>query len=88
MTNSTPLVPRLRRYLLASLGCILAGHLSLAQAQLSEESLGILATMAPNAPAPGADSFVHIPPTMADLEASSLHPELKGSSTLGVEFTP
>ena len=77
MTNSTPLLPRLRRYILFTLGCVLAGPVSLVHAQLTAESLSVLANMAPNAPTPAADSFVHIPPTMADLEASSLHPELK-----------
>lgn len=36
-----------------------------------------LAQMAPGAPMPEEDQFVHIPPTMDDLEASSLHPKLK-----------
>ena len=36
-----------------------------------------LAAMAPDAPAPTAEQYVHIPPTLEDLEASKLHPELK-----------
>ena len=81
MNNLISFVPRLRRCLLMTLGCLLASPLSLVQAQakteLSQESLQVLASMAPGAPAPTADSYVHIPPTMEDLEASSLHPETK-----------
>lgn len=69
--------PRLRHALLAALASLLAGQVSLAQAELSEESARILASMAPGAPAPTAGELVHIPPTLEDLEASSLHPELK-----------
>lgn len=43
----------------------------------SELILQRLAQMAPGAPMPREDQFVHIPPTMDDLEASSLHPKLK-----------
>ena len=79
MSNLISFVPLLRRCLLMTLGCLLVSPLSLAQAktELSEESLQVLASMAPGAPAPTADSYVHVPPTMEDLEASSLHPELK-----------
>ena len=79
MNNLISFVPRLRRCLLMTLGCLLVSPLSLAQAktELSEESLAVLAGMAPGAPAPTADSFVHIPPTIDDLESASLHPETK-----------
>lgn len=36
-----------------------------------------LAALAPGAPAPKDGQYVHIPPTMDDLEASNLHAELK-----------
>ena len=76
MKNSTPAL-RLRAGLMLAAGLLLAGNLSLAQAQLSEESLGVLASMAPGSPAPAEGQFVHIPPTLEDLEASNLNPELK-----------
>ncbi len=77
MNNLMLFGPRLCRYVLVTLGCVLVSPLSLAQTELSEESLKVLAGMAPDAPAPAAGDFVHIPPTMEDLEASSLHPETK-----------
>src|SRR5690625_969410 len=43
----------------------------------AEQVLQRLAQMAPDAPMPTAEQFVHIPPTMDDLEASSMHPKLK-----------
>lgn len=43
----------------------------------SELILQRLAQMAPGAPMPEPEQFVHIPPTMDDLEAASLHPKLK-----------
>ncbi|HLR77629.1 MAG TPA: c-type cytochrome [Burkholderiaceae bacterium] len=43
----------------------------------AEQVLQRLAQMAPDAPLPTAEQFVHIPPTMDDLEASSMHPKLK-----------
>lgn len=36
-----------------------------------------LASMAPDSAPPTQEQFVHVPPTMDDLEASSLHPKLK-----------
>ncbi|HLR12873.1 MAG TPA: c-type cytochrome [Burkholderiaceae bacterium] len=42
-----------------------------------QEILQLLADMVPDAPEPAADDYVHIPPTMEDLEKSSLHPKLK-----------
>lgn len=56
--------------------------LNTASAQASPQNdadaiLQRLALMAPGAPAPEPDQYVHIPPTMEDLEASSFHPKLK-----------
>ncbi|PRB82908.1 c-type cytochrome [Pseudomonas sp. MYb185] len=68
---------KVRHYLLATLTGILTGVIPLAQAELSEESRRILANMAPGAPAPVEGDFVHIPPTLDELQASALHPELK-----------
>lgn len=42
-----------------------------------KEILKRLADMAPDAPAPQPDEFVHVPPTMDDLDASDMHPKLK-----------
>lgn len=46
-------------------------------AAVPPETLERLQGMAPGAPLPKPGQFVHIPPTMEDLEASSLHPKLK-----------
>ncbi|WP_440995099.1 c-type cytochrome [Arhodomonas sp. SL1] len=37
-------------------------------------------------PAPGEDELVHVPPTMADLEAATIHPELKQVIRRGYEL--
>ena len=42
-----------------------------------QEALEQLATMVPGAPEPTAEQYVHVPPTLDDLEASDLHPKLK-----------
>lgn len=44
---------------------------------VSQEVLDSLKGMAPGAPLPKPGQFVHIPPTLDDLEASNLHPKLK-----------
>lgn len=44
---------------------------------LTAEERAFLKQMLPNQPEPKDDEFVHIPPTMDDLEASKLHPKLK-----------
>lgn len=44
---------------------------------LTDEERATLSAMIPGAPAPKDDEFVHIPPTMDDLEASDLHPKMK-----------
>lgn len=46
-------------------------------AALRPEIVERLQGMAPGAPLPKPGEFVHIPPTMEDLENSSLHPKLK-----------
>src|SRR5690625_2108532 len=42
-----------------------------------DDVLARLAAMAPTASPPTDDEFVHIPPTMVDLEASDFAPQLK-----------
>lgn len=41
------------------------------------ETLELLQGMAPGAPQPKPGQFVHIPPSMEELEASAMHPKLK-----------
>ena len=67
----------MKNLLICTVGLALAANLSLAQAQPHEEILAALASMAPGSPAPAEGQFVHIPPTLEDLEASNLNPELK-----------
>ncbi|NLB99775.1 MAG: hypothetical protein GX789_00760, partial [Pseudomonas formosensis] len=50
MTILNSLMPRLRTGLLVALGSLLAAPLAQAQTELSEESLAVLASMAPGAP--------------------------------------
>src|SRR5690625_1804188 len=44
---------------------------------MRQEALVPLVTMVPGAPEPTAEQYVHVPPTLDDLEASDLHPKLK-----------
>lgn len=44
---------------------------------LTDEERAQISAMVPGAPEPKDDEFVHIPPTMEDLEASDLHPKMK-----------
>lgn len=51
-----------------------------------EDILERLAQMAPAASGPAEGQFVHIPPTMDDLEESSLHPKLKETIRRGYDL--
>lgn len=44
---------------------------------LTDEEREKISAMVPGVPAPKDEEFVHIPPTMEDLEASDLHPKMK-----------
>lgn len=44
---------------------------------LTDDERATISAMAPGAPLPKDDEFVHIPPSMEDLEASDLHPKMK-----------
>lgn len=79
-------MPRLKPGLKPLVSVVLAATLSFqapvsaAPAQdggLPPETVERLKGMAPGAPLPEPGQFVHIPPTMEDLENSSLHPKLK-----------
>lgn len=81
--NSVVQMKRLSRALIIAgglaLACLAVGQLSAQTISADERDLILerLAQMAPGAPMPAEGQFVHIPPTMDDLEASSLHPKLK-----------
>ncbi|WP_071057980.1 c-type cytochrome [Pelistega sp. MC2] len=53
---------------------------------LTPEERATLKAMLPNAPEPKDDEFVHIPPSMADLEASNIHPKLKEAIKRGYDL--
>lgn len=56
---------------------MVGAHAAEPTANSDQELLNRLEHIAPNAPMPAEGQYVHIPPTMDDLEASSLHPKLK-----------
>ncbi|WP_246226021.1 c-type cytochrome [Pelistega suis] len=53
---------------------------------LTAEERETLRKMLPNLPEPKDDEFVHIPPTMDDLEASKMHPKLKETIRRGYDL--
>lgn len=56
---------------------VLAQKISKMGADLTQEEREYLKKMLPGFPEPKDDEFVHIPPTMEDLEGSDLNPKLK-----------
>jgi len=75
---SRPITTALAGALLAALGGIAVAAGGASPASDSTEALHQkLRGMAPGAPLPKEGQFVHIPPTMEDLDASNLHPKLK-----------
>lgn len=63
-----------------------AAHISKMGADLTAEERQTLRQMLPNLPEPKDDEYVHIPPTMDDLEASKLHPKMKEAIRRGYDL--
>src|SRR5690625_4739267 len=64
-------------------------HNAVAQTNITKENeqiLVLLAELSPSGPPPAEGEYVHIPPTMSDLEASSLHPKLKETIQRGYDL--
>lgn len=62
---------------LTSTSQVVAQKISKMGSELTQEEREYLRKMLPGFPEPKDDEFVHIPPTMEDLEVSDLHPKLK-----------
>lgn len=64
-------------------------HNAVAQTNIAQEDehiLALLAELSPSGPMPTEGQYVHIPPTMSDLEASALHPKLKETIQRGYDL--